>query len=492
MNNIDLSNKISSATKWATITEFLAKIIVPITNLILARLITPEAFGVIAIITIIISFADMLTDSGFQKYIIQKEFSNKIEMDQSFNVAFWSNLILSFFIWIIMVICRDQIATLVGNEELGIVIAISGISLPLTSFISIQTGIYRRNFDFKTLFYTRIMAVFIPFLVTVPLALLGFSYWSLILGTIAANLASAVFLTYKSTWKPKLYYSFSVLKKMLSFSIWSLIEALSIWMTTYIGTFIVASALSTYYLGLYNTTIITVNGILAIVTTATTSVLFSSLSRLQNNETEFLKVFFQFIRLVSVIILPMGVGIFVFRDIITSILLGEQWKEASFFLGIWGLTSSITIVLGQYCSEIYRAKGKPKISLLVQVLHMIALIPTMIITASYGFDYIVIGYSLIKLQLILCNWLVIYFIFGISPLLIINNVIPSLISASIMGGVAFLLKNIYSNYLWELLVIFISIVLYFLLLFLFPKIRVELVNLFQQNIVFSFKRRTVK
>lgn len=117
---------------------------------------------------------------------------------------------------------------------------------------------------------------------------------------------------------------------MLSFSLWSLVEAISIWSTSYIGTFIVAGALNNYYLGLYNTTMITVNGILAIIVTATTSVLFSSLSRLQNNEDEFVKVFLKFIRLSAMIILPMGMGIFIYRELLTDILLGKQWHEASF------------------------------------------------------------------------------------------------------------------------------------------------------------------
>lgn len=77
MDNKGISKKIANATKWSTLTEFAAKIIIPVTNMILARLLTPEAFGVIATVTIIISFADMLTDSGFQKYLIQHEFKDK-------------------------------------------------------------------------------------------------------------------------------------------------------------------------------------------------------------------------------------------------------------------------------------------------------------------------------------------------------------------------------------------------------------------------------
>lgn len=88
MKDKQLYRKITIATKWSFITEIVAKIIVPLTNMILARILAPEAFGVIATITMIISFADMFTDAGFQKYIVQQEFKNERDKYSNANVAF--------------------------------------------------------------------------------------------------------------------------------------------------------------------------------------------------------------------------------------------------------------------------------------------------------------------------------------------------------------------------------------------------------------------
>ena len=205
----NLNDKILGATKWSAITEIIAKLIVPITNMILARILAPEAFGIIATITMIISFVDMFTDAGFQKILIQYEFKSKEDLNLFANVAFWTNLIISIVLWSLIIIFSDRIAYMVGNNGLGNVIAIACIQLPLTSFSSIQMSIYRRNFDFKTLFAVRIVSILIPFFITIPLAFLGFSYWSLILGNIASHLFNAIILTLKSTWKPRLVYKFS-------------------------------------------------------------------------------------------------------------------------------------------------------------------------------------------------------------------------------------------------------------------------------------------
>ncbi len=146
------SSKIVNATKWSSITEIAAKIVSPVTNMILARIISPEAFGVVATITMIMSFADMFTDAGFQKYLVQHEFKDENEKFENANVAFWTNLGISIFLWVIIIIFRDYISKLVGNPGLGNVIAIACVQLLLTSFSSIQMALYRRDFDFKTLF----------------------------------------------------------------------------------------------------------------------------------------------------------------------------------------------------------------------------------------------------------------------------------------------------------------------------------------------------
>ncbi|MTL38516.1 oligosaccharide flippase family protein, partial [Turicibacter sanguinis] len=99
MRSEELNNKLIIAAKWSAITEVVSKFITPLTNMILARIVSPEAFGVVATITMITSFADMLTDAGFQKYLVQYEFKNEEEKYKSASVAFWTNFIVSIILW---------------------------------------------------------------------------------------------------------------------------------------------------------------------------------------------------------------------------------------------------------------------------------------------------------------------------------------------------------------------------------------------------------
>ncbi len=475
--------QIVKATKWSSITEIVAKLISPITNMILARLLAPEAFGAIATINMVISFAELFTDAGFQKFLIQHEFKNEDALNESTNVAFWTNFSFSIFIWGIIVCFKDFIAELAGNPDLGIGVAIASVAIVIYSFSSIQMARLKRDFDFKTLFYVRIVAAFLPLVVTVPLAFVLKNYWALIIGALCSQIAQGLILLKFSKWRPKLQYSLVCLKEMFAYSMWTMFESVSIWLTSYMGTFIVGNILNDYYLGLYKTSMSTVNAYMAIITAATTPVLFSALSRLQNDETQFKSIFFKFQRLVALFVMPMGAGIYLYRDLVTRILLGVQWLEAADFIGLWGLMSGITIIFSHYNSEVYRSKGKPKISLLVQVLHLVVLIPILIWAANKGFTILYIARSFVRIQLILVGTIVLWFKFNIKPWEVIRNVLPTILGTSVMVAGALVLNRINKGLVWEFVSIVICILIYFTVIMCMKETRKEVLGLIKKFVL---------
>lgn len=467
--NETINQKVINATKWSTITEVLAKLIVPITNLILARILAPEAFGILATVTMVTSFADMLTDAGFQKYLIQHEFSSKNDLHRSANVAFITNFSISFVAWIFIIIFRNPIASFLGNDGLGLAIAISSMQIPITALSSIQMALYKRTFDFKTLFYRRIISVLIPFLVTIPLALIGMDYWSLIIGTLAGQIVNSIILTVKSQWKPKLFFKFNILKSMFSFSIWTLIDSIVIWLCSYIDIFIIGNIFNSYYLGLYNNSINIVNAIMNVVTSSIMPVLLSGLSRYQNDERGYNDLLFKTQKLMSYLLIPMGVGIFLYQDLITSILLGNNWKEASSIIGIASLLVPFLILLSNCISTCYVSKGKPKLSIIAQLLYLVPLIPLAIYLANMGFGEYVYGRQLFRLELVIVNLLILNYIIKIPAFAMLKNLIKPLIATGIMAVIAILLKTISDSEIWSIISIILCIISYFIVLYIIDK-----------------------
>lgn len=478
MSQENLNNKIVSATKWSSITELAAKLVSPVSTMILARLLTPEAFGVLVMATMVISFAEIFTDAGFQKYLIQHKFDSDEDKYKSTTVAFWSNFILSMLIWIGIIIFADKLAILVGNEGYGNVIAVSCICIPLAAFSSIQMALYKRSLDFKTLFWIRIIGIMIPLVITVPLAYLTHSYWSLIIGMIVLNCSNALLLTIKSPWKPNLYFSFQRFKDMFSFSIWTMIDAISVWFTSYIDIFIVGMYLNQHYMGIYRTATTTVGQIMSIITAVTAPIMLSALSKLQDDDEMFKRLFFKFQKILGLLVIPLGVGIFIFRDFITNILLGSQWGEATWFIGIWALMGTFTIVFSHVSSSVYIAKGKPKINFFNQIIHIAFLVPLVLWAIKYDFQFLCTVRSLLRLELVLTNILFLYFLIGISPLAMVKNIFPSIL-ASICMFIPFIFLSTQNNLLMNILYLFLAITIYFLVIIFFKE---------ERWIIFNFKK----
>ena len=189
-----MDTKIVAAAKWSVITEVLAKLITPLTNIILAHMLAPTAFGILATIMMVISFAEMLADAGFQKFLVQHEFESTQEKQEATDVAFIANLVFSLILWGAIIIGRDELAVLVGNDGLGIPLAVMGAMIPLSAFSSVQMALYRRDFNFKFLLNIRLITILTPILISIPMALMGYDYWSLIAGMLGSQLFTALAL----------------------------------------------------------------------------------------------------------------------------------------------------------------------------------------------------------------------------------------------------------------------------------------------------------
>lgn len=476
MSNNNLGNKVVSATKWSAITEVAARLVSPISTMILARLLTPDAFGVLVTVTMVISFAEIFTDAGFQRYLIQHQFDSEEDLYKSTTVAFWTNLLFSILIWLIIIFFSSNIAHLVGNDGYGLVIAVSCICIPLEAFSSIQMALFKRALDFRTLFMVRAVGLIIPLLVTVPLAFITRSYWSLVIGMIAQNSCNAIILTVKSKWKPKWFYSFQLFKHMFSFTMWTMVEAITVWLTGYLDIFIVGTMLNTYYMGIYRTSMTTVGALITIVNSTTSPVLFSGLSRLQNDELEFRRLLFKFQKFVGLLIIPLGFGLYFYRDFVTLLFLGDQWVEASYFIGWWGLTSAFSVVFSNYCAEVFRAKGLPKYTVIAQCVHLCFLVPTVLIAVRYSFDVLCLSRSLVRLTIIAINVYLLYRLTKITFMDMLKNVWRYFLAVIPMFAIYRLLDQ-YEGFIFQIVGIILSAFIYFAIVSLFKEERENITSL---------------
>lgn len=474
----NIFGKIVTAAKWSIVTEILSKIIPPVTNMILARIFTPDVFGIMATITMVITFADVFVESGFQKFLIQHNFSNIKEEYEYMSVAFWANLIFSFIIWGVLVIFNQTIARLVGNEGLGYLIVITGMTIPLYGIIGIQGCKIKKELKFKKLFYVRFITSILPLFITVPLALLEFGYWALIIGCIIGSFIQSLLLFYVGKFLPIMFFSKQYLFHMLQFGIWTILDGIAIWLTAWIDSFLIANYMSDYYLGLYKNTSSMIFSFFSIVTAAMIPVLFSALSRFQNDQEMFNKTFLNTQNVLALALLPLGTILYFYRAFVTNILFGSAWMEAADIVGVMAITTVVRILFVSIYSEVYRAKGKFYLPLIMQLVDLCVLVPICVISVKYGFWALVYARSFVRLDLIVPMLVVTNILCGITPLNTIKNVLNPFIATVFMIICILIMQSVYESFLWYIISIFISASMYLLVLFFFKKERCMMLSMF--------------
>lgn len=462
---LDIKQEIKRSAKWTLLTELLGKLVTPVTGMILARLLDPSAFGVIASILIVTSFAEMFADAGFQKYLVQHEFFDITDEKKCFSVALTTSVTIGLAIWAGIFVFSEPIAELLHAPGLSLALQIAGICVVLNSASGIYSAMFRRAFRFDLLFRLRILVVLMPVIVTIPLAWAGMGYWALLGGTIAAALVSCLFQLRYSPYPLCFSFDAVVLREMASFSLWSLVEAITIWLSTWGGVFVVGHVMNSYYLGLYQNGTIITSALFALVSGPIIPVLFSALSRLQNDSQEFETIFLTLQKCVALILVPMGVGVYVYRDLAVQVMLGSQWHEADLFVGLIALAGCMSVIINNFVSEALRARGMPLLSCLSQVGFFVVMLPAVYYSAKVSFDALAIVRCLCELEINAIKvFMAIYFL-HISGRQMLRNIVPCILCAGIMGGLAYSMRGLFGeNYAWEVVTMLFAASLYLALI----------------------------
>ena len=380
------NSQVIRATKWSVICEVVAKVIAPITTIILARLLSQEVFGIVASITAITSLADMLSDAGFNAYIIQHQFSSDKEKKSVFNICFWTNLLIAAILFVIILINRHMFSRLVGAEGYSNVLVVAAFVIPIMSISSIEMAIMKKDLNFKSLGIIKIVSKFIPFLTTIPLAFCGFGYWSLVIGSLIGEFIGMMLCFKFAGFSPTRGYDISRLKSIFSFSGWAYLESILEWLLSNIAFLTLASIYGIAALGLFKVGMNMISQIINSIYALYSNVYKSAISKEQYNYEKFKKLFLTFQNYSSIISLPLGVGTFIYRDFITTLLLGKDWGEASIIVGAFG----------NFYSDAIRAKGYPKRLIWTNLVYLVLIICLLSFSSKITFSIFCIAFCSIK------------------------------------------------------------------------------------------------
>lgn len=299
--------------------------------IVLARLLSPADFGLIALVTVFVTIANVFVQSGLNTALIQKKNADNLD----FSTVFYSCLALAVVLYMGLFFGAPVIARFYNNQiELIPVIRVLGLMLPLGALNSIQEAYVARNMMFKKLFYRSIGAIIPAGIIGVVCAYLGFGIWSLVAQQLSNALLICVIMWFTVKWRPSLSFSIERWKGLFSFGWKLLCSALLDTFYRNIRDLVIGKLFTSADLGFYNRGDQFPKIIIANINSSIQSVLLPSLSTVQDDRVRLKSLARRSIKTSSFLILPLMTGLAAVARPLTLVVLGEKWLPAVPFIQI--------------------------------------------------------------------------------------------------------------------------------------------------------------
>lgn len=301
-----------------------AQLVTLLVSMYLKNLLGPEQYGMINIVTIFITIANVFVTSGFGNALIQKKDADNLD----FSTVFYFNIGFSFLIYGILFLCSPLIASLYDAPILSPVLRVLGLRIPIAAINSVQQAFVSRNMLFRKFFFSTLTGTVVSGVVGIVMAQLGFGIWSLVAQYLTNVAMGTIVLHFTISWRPSLVFSWQRLKGLFSYG-WKLLVS-GLIETGYtqlrgliIGLKYTENDLSFYQNGNEYPNLLSVN-----ISASITSVLFPVISKYQDDIKKVKELTRRSIKTSSYIMFPIMTGFALVAIRFFDIFFENEWLES--------------------------------------------------------------------------------------------------------------------------------------------------------------------
>ena len=375
------AKEVSSNMIWRFLERSGAQLVTFIVSIILARILEPQMYGTVALITVFTSSLLLFVESGLGSALVQKKEAD----DLDFSTTFYFNVVMGCFLYFLMFIFAPQIASFYNNNEIVSLIRVQSLILPISSVKIIQQTYVAKKMIFKKFFFATLTGTIGAAILGITLAFMGYGVWALVIQGLFNCAVDTFILWLTVKWRPKLIFSFQRLKSLYNFA-WKII-AVSIIDTVYnklhqiiIGKKYSPEDLSFYDKGNHFPEFITNN-----INNSINSVLMPTMSNNQDNLTRLKEITRKSISISTYVMMPMMMGLAVCADSVITILLTEKWIESVYFMRIFCFIFALKPIQSSNLNAI-NALGRSdiylKLEIIKKIIGIIALVCSMFISVK--------------------------------------------------------------------------------------------------------------
>jgi len=317
-----------SSSVWKLVETFATKGVSLLLSLILARLLLPSDYGIIALTVVFLSLSDLFIQGGFNTALIQKE---KVD-EADYSTVLVLALAIATVIYVLIFVLSPLVANFFGTELLSSVLRVLGLVVFLQAFASIRTAIVTRNMQFRVLFWCNFIGSILSGVVGIVMALLAFGVWALVAQQFLQQLFALLLLFYKIKWKPVFRFEPKRIKKLFSFSSGVLTSSLLSYVGDSVYSVFFGKAYSVRDLGYLDKGAQLPRQLSLYTFGSLTSVLLPTFSSRQSDPDSLKRLMRKITAFTAYIIFPLMAFLCVSADQIIILLLTEKWLPSVPFL----------------------------------------------------------------------------------------------------------------------------------------------------------------
>ncbi len=441
-----MDSKSKNAIIWTAIERFSVQGVQFVLGLVIARILSPDDYGLVAMLGIFTAVAQSFVDSGFGSALIQK----RDRTDVDYTTVFFFNLLVSILCYLILCFSAGAIARFYEQPELVLITRVVGINLIVNACSLVQRTKLTVELRYSLIAKITLVATLIAGVSGLVMAYRGWGVWTLVFQVLILNVITMVLMSLFSGWRPKLIFSMESFRSLFAFGSKLLVGGLMHTIYVNLYSLVIGKRFEATELGLFNRSY-SLASIFPINMTGIMERTFYPIGCGFQDDNERLRVYFiKNIRLASLVIFPVMLIFAVLARPVVIIILSEKWADLALYLPILCIAYMWDVIM-RLNWNILSIKGRTDLALKSEVIKKV--VSVIILFATMPFGLTVMCYGLVLYSL-LDIWIITRFTARLGVVTCseeARNVAPFLVAALIAVIPAFFIDRIVTNDYWTVL-----------------------------------------
>ncbi|MGX4641059.1 MOP flippase family protein [Massilia sp. SYSU DXS3249] len=405
-----------TGVKWTFVSTMGKRAMALLANVIFARLLAPDDFGLVAMAGVVLGFVDLFRDLGTGAALVrQKELRPSLQSS-----VFWLNLVFGLTMTLLMMALSPVIAALYREPRVQPVIMVMSVSFLLSSIAIVQSGVLVREMRFEALAKIELAASASSYLVGISAALLGQGVWSLVYQVMTYTALSTILIWIVGDWRPQLVFVWAEVRSIMGYSLNLVGYNVFYYFAQNVDNLLIGRYLGTGALGVYDLAFKLMAFPMQAISAVFSKVMLPYYAKAQDDLPRFRRVFLQIASAIAFISFPLMIGLFATREHFVLSVFGADWAQMIPLLAMFAPLAAIRSVLTT-TGSIYVATGRADLQLRWGIVSNLIVFVGLAIGLQWGIIGVAAGFTITALLLLYHNFMI--------PFRLVGLTLPDLLEA---------------------------------------------------------------